>query len=207
MIVSKGVFMSKLHYVGPRVEISHKGITYKNAKEDKYVYLMSALEILKALDNDYEQKPSYAHHFSYTQFEDEHLHNVLQEHEYDLEECISDECNKYINKIDHKIDYIRSIPHLTDTEKDVWVKNIEIMKDYQIQRAMNKMYYMHCIHDIVHVIQHKRIKEVSAPFNKNFFHVLNTIKGALITGKPSLDAKVIKQNDKNGNMVAKLMIR
>ena len=45
--------MSKLHYVGPRVEISHHGIKYKKSKEDKYVYLMAALELLKDIDNDY----------------------------------------------------------------------------------------------------------------------------------------------------------
>ena len=48
--------MSKLHYVGPRIEISHQGIVYKKSKEDKYIYLMAALEILKVIDNDYDKK-------------------------------------------------------------------------------------------------------------------------------------------------------
>ena len=81
------------------------------------------------------------------------------------------------------------------------------MKEYRIQRAMNKMYYIHCIQDIIQLIQYKSIKEITVPFNKNFFHVLNTIKGALITGNPSLDAKAIKQHDKNENMIVKLTIR
>jgi len=199
--------MSKLHYVGPRVEISHHGISYKIAKEDKYVYLMSALEILKDIDNDYEKNSFYIHHFDHKGLEEDNLHTVLQQHEYDVEDCISEECKKYKQKIEDKIAYIRSIPHLTDIDKDVWIKNIEIMKEYKVQRAMNKMYYFHCIGDIVHLIQNNRIKQLTVPFNKNFFHVLNTIKGALIMGKPSLDAKVIRQYDKNDNMVVKLTIR
>lgn len=199
--------MSKLHYVGPRVEISHHGISYKISKEDKYIYLTSALEILKDIDNDYEKKSSYSHSFDHKGLEEDNLHTVLQQYEGDIEECITDECKRYKEKIEHEIAYIQSIPHLTDIDKEVWIKNIEIMRAYKVQRAMNKMYYFHCIDDIVHLIQHKKIKEITVPFNKNFFHVLNTIKGTLITGKPSLDAKVMRHYDKDENMIVKLTIR
>jgi len=57
------------------------------------------------------------------------------------------------------------------------------------------------------VIKHNNIKEITTPFNRNFFHVLNSICGALITGKPSLDAKVVEENDKDNNMIVKLSIK
>jgi len=37
--------------------------------------------------------------------------------------------------------------------------------------------------------------------------VLNTIKGAIITSKPSLDAKVIEEYDKDEHMMLRLTIR
>jgi len=80
------------------------------------------------------------------------------------------------------------------------------MKDYRIQRAINKIYYMHCIKDIVHVIRHKNIKMIKTPFTKDFFHVLNTIKGTLITGRPSLEAKVTEELQ-DDDIVLKLSIR
>ncbi len=198
--------MSKLHYVGPRVEISHHGIVYKKSKEDKYVYLMVALEILKNIDNDYNKQRSYSHHFQNKKLEEENLHTLLEYHENDLEESISDECKKYKQKILDKIEYIKTLPHLSNVDKEVWIKNIELMTEYKIQRAINKMYYMHCIKDIVQVIKHKKIKEIRTPFNKNFFHVLNTLRGALITGRPSLNTKVIEEYDKDQNMIMKLSI-
>ena len=199
--------MSKLHYVGPRVEISHHGIVYKRSKEDKYVYLMAALEVLKNLNNDYDKKSFYCHYFENKKLEEDTLHSILQYHENDIEECITEECKKYKQKIQHEIEYIQSLPHLTDIDKEVWIKNIEIMKEYKIKRATNKMYYMHCIQDIVNIIQYKKIKEITAPFNKDFFHVLNTLKGALITGKPSLDTKIIEEYNIDGHMVVRLTIR
>ncbi len=206
LCIYEGILMSKLQYIGPRVEVSHHGIDYKKSKEDKYVYIPSALEILKSVNNDYEKKPFHSHQFDYKSLDEESLFAVLKQHEYDLEDCTTEECKIYKQKIENKIAYIQTIPHITSIEKKVWIKNIEMMKEYKIQRAMNKIYYFHCIDNIVYLIQHKRIKQITVPFNKNFFHVLNTIKGALITGKPSLDAKVIKQHDKNNHMIAKLTI-
>ncbi len=45
------------------------------------------------------------------------------------------------------------------------------------------------------VIKHRDIKEITIPFNKSFFHVLNSIRGALIAAKSSLDARVIEENN------------
>lgn len=199
--------MSKAEYVGPRVEISNHGIVYKKSKEDKYVYLMVALEILKDIDNDYEKKPYYTHDFENKPFQEEELHTILKCYENDIEESVSQESEKYKQKIKHEIEHIQNLEHLADIDKEVWIKNIELMKDYRVQRAINKIYYMHCIQDIVHVIRQKKIREITTPFNKNFFHVLNTLKGSLITGKPSLDAKVKEEYNKDGNMILKLTIK
>jgi hypothetical protein len=198
--------MSKLHYVGPRVEISHHGVAYRQSKEDKYVYLMVALEILKDIDNDYEIKPSYSHNFKNKALEESDLYTILECYESNVEECITEECEKYKQKLLHELAFIQKIPHLTETDKEIWIKNIEIMKEYRIQRAINKMYYMHCIQNIVQVIHDKKIRVITAPFNQCFFHVFNTLRGALITGRPSLDAKVIEENDQDNKMLVKLYI-
>lgn len=199
--------MSKVEYVGPRVEISNHGIVYRKDKEDKYVYLGAALEILKYIDNDYREKAFYSHDIGNLKLEEENLERTLVHYENKFEECITEECKKYQKKIEHQIEYIQRLPHLSTLDKEVWIKNIEIMKEYKNKRALNKMYYMHCIHDIAKVIRHNKIKEISAPFNKDFFHVFNTLKGTLITGSPSLDARVIEEHDKNDNMILILTIR
>jgi len=199
--------MSKVEYVGPRVEISNHGVTYRRSKEDKYIYLMVALEILKDIDNDYAMKSSYTHDFKNKILEENDLHSILKSYENSVEECITEECEKYKLKLQHELEFIQKIPHLTEMDKEIWKKNSDIMKQYRVQRAINKMYYMHCIKNIAQVIQHKNISEITVPFNQCFFHVLNTLRGALITGKPSLRAKVIEEMDKNNNMVVKLTIK
>ena len=198
--------MLKVQYVGPRVEISNHGVAYRKSKEDKYVYLMSALEILKDIDNDHKRKKLYSHHFENKILEEEVLHSILKCYESSVKEKVEEEGLQYEQKLQYEIETIQNLPHLTDIDKEVWIKNIELMKVYKIQRAVNKRCYIHCIQNIIQVIQHQKIKEITTPFNKRFFHVLNSIRGALITGRPSLDAKVRGENDKGNNMIVKLSI-
>ncbi len=40
----------KIKYLSARPMISHHGIDFKDGKEDKYVYLIIAVQILKAID-------------------------------------------------------------------------------------------------------------------------------------------------------------
>ena len=43
----------QLKYVGPKPMISEHGISFKDGKEDKYVYIQNAIEILHALNHEY----------------------------------------------------------------------------------------------------------------------------------------------------------
>lgn len=200
--------MFKVQYAGPKVEkISHQGVKYTDAKEDKYVYLMAALEILQGIDNDYAQKASYNHHFVNKELKDEVIHKILTSYENQLEERVEEEERDYELIIDHEIECVQNLLHLTDVDREVWIKNIELMKPYRIQRQINKIYYGHCIQDIVSVIKCQGIKEITTPFNKDFFHVMNSVNNVLSTDLSGSDTIIREENDKDGNLVMKLYIR
>jgi hypothetical protein len=199
--------MFKVQYAGPKVEISHHGVKYTVGKEDKYVYLMVALEILQGIDKDYEQRQSYNHHFENKTVDDEVIHKILTCYENQLEAQVEEEEKEYELMIEHEIECVNNIPHLTDADKEVWIKNIELMKSYRIQRQINKIYYGHCIQDIASVIKCKGIKEITTPFNKDFFHVMNSINNVLSTDLGGSDTILREENDQDGNMVMKLYIR
>jgi len=198
--------MLKVKYVGPRVKISHHGISYKKDKEDKYVYLMVALELLRNIDNDYEKQNAYSHCYESHPLDESEVHFILKEYEDDLEEHVDTEYHQYEEKIRHELEFVKSLAHLSDIEKEVWMKNIELMKSYRLQCAINKIYYEHCISNIRKLILQKKIKEIMTPFNKDFFHVINSLKGQLITGRQSLDTRVIEEMNSNAQLCIKLKI-
>ncbi len=193
--------MPILQYVGPRVDISQYGMVYKTHKEDKYIYLLAALEMLKSLDNDYEKQDAYVLYANEVLDRGE-MERILEKYK----SIIEKKRTEYEKKIEYRIEYIGQLSILSPLEKEAWIHNVKMMKTYQINRAVNKMYYFQLIQELVHLIQHKRIKEIRVPLNKVFFHVLNTLKGALITDKKSLDASIVGESSEDGSMILKMNI-
>ncbi len=201
MIVLGGSSMIKIQYVGPRVDIYQYGMVYKTHKEDKYIYLMAAFKMLKSIDNDYEKQDSYVQYANEVLTTGE-MDKILEKYK----DIIEKKRAKYENKLEQRIDYISQLSMLSPLEKEAWIHNIQRMKTYLINRAVNKMYYFQVIQELVHLIQHKRIKEIRVPLNKIFFHVFNTLKGALITDKKSLDVSIAAKSNEDGSMLLKMSI-
>ena len=80
------------------------------------------------------------------------------------------------------------------------------MKTYRIQRAINKIYYMHSIELIKEIIFRESIKEIDAPFYEKYWHVLQTIQGLVEEGRYSkhTELKIEKQDDHK--IIARLII-
>ena len=196
-----------IKYAGPRPTISHHGIEFKDGKEDKYVYLMIAIQILKAIDKDYEDNKSYSYDTTTKRVKDDVILETMHTYEPTLEEDVAKEEESYELKINEEIEHIKERDNLQDIEKRAWIKNLEIMKRYRIQRAVNKIYYMHCIEEIKEIIKREEIKEIDTPFYEKYWHVLETIRGSLESGRNSVGTDLKIETISSGNMIAKLFIR
>lgn len=195
-----------IKYAGPRPIISQHGITFKDGKEDKYVYLIIAVQILKAIDKDYEEHKSYSYDVSTKRSTDEELLKTMLSYEPDLEkEALQEEIN-YEKHLQEEIEVVNQRADLKDIEKSVWINNLNVMQKYKIQRAVNKIYYMHCIKDIATIIKREQIKEIDTPFFEKYWHVLQTIQGALSEGRDSVGTQLDVVNSDDGSMISKLTV-
>ena len=196
----------KIKYVGPRPEISEHGVTFKTGKEDKYVYLSVAVQILIALDKNCKDEKTYSYNTSQRALSDMEMLDTMLKFEPTLEESILKEKEAYAKHLDEEIEHIKQREHMNPLNKEIFINNYKIMKEYRLQRAVNKMYYMHCVQEIVDVIKKEHIKEIDAPFQEKYWHVLQTIEGALISLKSSLSCDLKIDRDKDDNLIAKLFI-
>ncbi len=195
----------QIKYAGPKPLITHNGVTFKDGKEDKYVYLMIGIQILKAIDKNFGEQKSYSYDVNTKRLSNEEILNVMLEYEPNLELDTSAERAIYEDKLDGEIEDVAN-KNISDLEKEILVNNLQIMKDYRIQRAVNKIYYMHNIYDIATIIKREKITEINTPFYEKYWHVLRTLQGELAKGKRSINTDLkIEKNDKN-EMVAKLLI-
>ena len=51
----------KLEYAGLKPVITEHGISFKEGKDDKFCYFPFVLEVLNALDNNYEHVKTHSH--------------------------------------------------------------------------------------------------------------------------------------------------
>ena len=194
--------MLRLHYVGPKVFISQHGISFKKGKEDKYIYLHTAVFLLLAIDkhrqNRYSRAPSET-------LSDQEVLEVLQAYEPDLEQHVAQEEQRYETHIEEMREQARSHP-LTEDEHKAWLNNIEIMRPYLIQREINKLYYIHCIKAIQEVIHQERYREVDISFSLKNWHILTSIAGNLEYGVKSVRTAIKVAISKEGILIARLLI-
>lgn len=196
----------RIEYAGPRPMISQHGVEFKEGKEDKYVYLMISIQILQAIDKNYEGHKSYSYDTTTKRFTNDEIHNILDSYSTTLEQDVENEEKSYTLKIDEEIEHIQARDNLKESEKQAWVNNLEIMRKYRIQRSINKIYYMHSIELIKQIIKREKIKEIDTPFYEKYWHVLQTIQGALEEGKFSVSTNLEIQKDDDHRMIAKLFI-
>jgi len=197
----------KIEYAGPRPMISQHGVQFKDGKEDKYVYLMISIQILQAIDKIYEGHKSYSYDTTTKKFSNDEIEEILNAQSSTLGESIKKEQEYYSLKIAEEIKHIEERTNLSEDEKKAWVNNLEDMQNYRIQRAVNKIYYMHSIDMIKNIITREKIKEIDAPFDEKYWHVLQTIQGSVEAGRYSKHTSLkIEKTDEENQMIAKLLI-
>lgn len=185
----------ELKYAGPKPLISQQGVDFKDGKEDKYIYIFPAIEILKALSHQYDKDRVYSYSIDSFEFTEDDINSLISKNN-TLKNIINNEIESYKNHLNDEIETLEiSHPLLNEDELKVFKNNLKIMKEYRIQRAINKIYYMHIVEEISNLIRNYKIKDVKTPFNEKFWHVLQTIQGKLSEGKNSIKSELKEHSD------------
>ena len=185
----------KLEYAGLKPIISEHGITFKDGKEDKFKYLKYAAELLEAFDHDYKRKTNYSHELKEQRLSASEILNLILKFHPNIENNMTKEIDSYLEHLDEEENDVQNRSSLSDIEKEAFINNLKIMREYKIQRARNKIFYFHCIETIVELILEHEIKHIEVPFNERFWHVLQTLQGKLSEHKISSDISTTNKND------------
>jgi len=180
----------KLKYVGPKPIISHTGIAFDNNKEDKYVYLNIVLQLLIALDHEYIQDKKYTYQTSTARLSEDELMNGLKKYCPNIDSLIDKESHNIEDEIQHHIDRAHNNYVLNDENKETLEKNINIMHDYMVQRAVNKSVYYCAVHSLANLLKQGHVEYIVVPMYQSFTHVLHSVQGLLVKERPPIDTKL-----------------
>ena len=185
-----------IKYAGPKAIISHTGIDFDTNKEDKYVYLDIALQLVEALDHDYLENKTYVHTLEKRLSNDE-IVTLLKKRCPSFDDLINSTDHETEDLLDEDMQRAHKNKVLNDEEKDVLEKNISIMHDYMLQRSINKSAYYCVIWLLSDIAVKDHIDKITLPMQQNYVHVLHSLQGSLIKEKKPIDTDMsIYEKDK-----------
>lgn len=185
----------KVEYAGAKPIIDERGIFFKNGKEDKFVYLTFAIDILNSINHPYEDKKVYSNQINHKNLSSNEVLNILLKFHPNLEKTMNNEISSYLIHLDNEEKEVQDRTSLSEIEKYVYISNLKLMRNYKIQRAKNKIFYFHCIQTIVEKIMEHKIKKLEMPFNEKFWHILQTIEGELSKHRIGSSLNVTNENN------------
>ncbi len=193
----------KIKFVGPKAIISHTGIEFDNNKEDKYVYLNIVIQLLKALDHEYIENKMYYYSADTSRLNDEEILQEIQKYCDNLKDIYSKVLKDEENYINEQIKNAQENSFLNTQEKEVLIKNINLMREYIIQRSFNKKLYYCILDKLADVMKRDHIDYVIAPMFQKFAHVFHSVEGVLHAKKHPIDTKIEIYEEK-GKLLVKL---
>ncbi len=197
--------MMGLKYVGPKVNISKYGMDFDNNKEDKFVYLNIALQLLKALDHKYIADKVYTFDTDSTYLDQKEVERMARHYCEDIDSVSSEAEEAVQHYLGYEIKRAKKSRSLSDDEKHAFVNNLNMMRSYMVQRAINKTVYYAIINRLVDVLKKGNIDYVIAPMFQKFAHVFHSIQGVLQNQKEPIYSNM-EIYEEDGRLLTKLDI-
>lgn len=194
-----------LKYVGPKPLISVSGVIFDNNKEDKFVFLSIVAELIRALDHEYIEGERYISITGQKPLDANIIFSIIRTYDPALEQEIADRKADREKEIGSQIEHAKGNRLLCDEECQVLIKNIELLRTYNIQRTINKSVYYSGINTLARLIQKGHISHITAPMYATFAHVFHSIQGALKKLHPPIDSNIdVYEEDGHLNVQLKL---
>ncbi|DAB37745.1 MAG: hypothetical protein A2023_03055 [Sulfuricurvum sp. GWF2_44_89] len=194
-----------LKYAGPKPLISAHGITFDLNKDDKFIYLSIVAELIQALNHDYVGGERYTHMTAKKPMDVDSILELIRRNDPLLDQEIEDRQKIVEHEIQEELERAYSNRVLCEEERDVLVKNIELLRSYRINRSINKTVYYSGISSLAHIIQKGHIDTIFAPMFPKFTHVFHSIQGSLVKLHPPIDS-TIDIYEENGHLNVRLDI-
>jgi len=176
----------RLKYVGPKPEISYSSISFNKCKEDKFVYIITAYQLLKSLDHDYEKCRSFTDTINIPCMSEDDLKDLLTSTFPDLETCVKKHQDALLSLFEKEIQQVKKSKHIDPVSKEAFLNNHSLMREYRLQRQRNKSVYYMLIQKLICTIREKQIEHIITPMHERYAYVLINVQKALMQDKTPL---------------------
>jgi len=188
----------KLKYVGNMPIVSKNGVGFDPLQPDKYLYLHAALELLEALSYGATEQTQHLYKTEHKDIKANELLEGLKKYIKNLDEIYETREAKAEEHVEELIQRVHDNDSLTVDEKQAWLNNIEIMKEYYLQYITNKIVYEAALNALADEIAVAKVKKVTIPMFRNYGIVLKDLQNVLENRKAPIDSQMEVESTKNG---------
>ncbi len=174
----------KLAYAGPKPLCSKYGVLFDYAKEDRYIYLDTLIQLIEALDKRTLHEGTLRFGIKKDAFDSDVLLEKIRNVYPDISERMRDAAHETEKYIDEMRARTEADELLSPAEKEVWLRNIDLMKEYVLQRALNKAVYYALVETLARKLKEGRVRYIVFPMHRNFHHVAKSLGNALAKQQP-----------------------
>jgi hypothetical protein len=192
--------VTKVEFVGPRPIVTASGITFYEAKKDKFIYILPALYILQLLEGE---------KLDIEKLEPEVIFDILAKNHKDFEDIVRYNFRKYQQKLENELyslqDEIDSCPKEC-RNKEALLKNLKDILDYRLQRGFNKIVYKELIELIAKKIYRENIPEIDMRLSAEFIHIIVSINSVLAREYGVTYNRELNVDEESGKAVLRLYL-
>ena len=188
----------ELKYVGDLPLVSHHGVCFDKSHPDKYIYLHAALELLEALSYGATEATQHLYRVEHKEIKAKELLVGLAKYLPNLEELEEQQQQKTHHFVQKLQEDVKNAPALNDAEKETYLNNIEMMKEYYYQYVVNETVYEAAIEALAREIKEAKVQLVEVPAFRNYGIVLKDLKDYMERMKSPIDTEIefIENNSK-----------
>ena len=196
----------ELKYAGAMPRVSSRGVGFDQSKPDKYTFLNAAVELLEALSFGETETTKHLHHISQHDYKPAELTEHLKKFCPDLDALWKESNTKAQELVDGRVKAVNENKTINEDERDIWLKNISLMRNYYLQYVINESTYKCALQVLAEEIHNAHIEEVTFPAYRHYGEVLHDLIYVLEHRKPPIDANLIFETTE-GVLVGKLSIK
>jgi hypothetical protein len=196
----------QLVYSGPKPLISSHGISFDNNKDDKFIYLGILAELIQALNHEYIAERIYTYNADGHPLSPDDILAQIRKCDANVDEAMTLAKKNAEENIEEELERAHNNHVLNAQDKEILIKNISMMRNYQINRAINKAVYYSGLTSLAELVKKNRIDSIGSSVVAQFTHVLHSLQGTLLKLRPPMDS-VIDIYEHQGQLSVKLSIK
>jgi len=196
----------QIKYVGPKPIISKTGIAFDNQFDDRYTYLNIAVQLLKALDNDYFEDRTYQYEVDSRRLNDQDILEGILHYCGSLDDVVSLDVEEENRLIDSEIRSAGKNTELTEEERAALIKNIELMRNYRLQYRTNETLYNCAVKILAGLVKEAHIDYIIVPMFQRFAAILHSVQDEILRQKFPLETRM-EIYEENGKLMVKMEVK